>query len=503
MNKVELTKSSYCTCVQCEKLFWLKEYKSDCVKKDDEKPPVFETGKKVGELAKGLFGDYEDVPTNISNSQRIQKTEELLKDKPNIITEASFSYDNNFCSVDILKNDFDGVEIYEVKSKSNFKEINMDDPAYQYFVLSNLGLNVKKVYVVYLNKKYHRGKELDINQLFKVRDVTDVVLQKQDEIRRNIDRINNVIGVHDENCEPVKELGLYCIKPDYCEFWEYCARDLPKPNVFDIWNLGKAIKVQKFKEGKISFEDLEDDEDIIADDRFIQQVDFELHDREPEINKEEIKKVLSSLKYPLYFIDYEACQFAIPQYEDTFPYQQIPFQYSLHIIRHEGALPEHREFLAEVDDENMIRNFAESMIKDLSEDGSVIVYNQKFEKSLVNKKLCKMYDDLKPEIKRINNNIVDFMNPFCNRHYYLKEMEGSCSIKKVLPALYPDDPELNYDNLPSVHNGIEAPKAFLSLRDKTPEEQEKIMYGLLKYCELDTLAMVKIFEKFKEVTSDD
>ena len=116
MNKINLSKSRYCKCVQCEKILWLEEHKPDCAKEDDNKVPVFETGKKVGELAKGLFGDYEDIPYTKNLSLMIEKTEELMQDKPNIITEASFNYDNNFCSVDILKNEEDGVEIYEVKS---------------------------------------------------------------------------------------------------------------------------------------------------------------------------------------------------------------------------------------------------------------------------------------------------------------------------------------------------------------------------------------------------
>ena len=78
-------------------------------------------------------------------------------------------------------------------------------------------------------------------------------------------------------------------------------------------------------------------------------------------------------------------------------------------------------------------------------------------------------------------------------------MEGSYSIKEVLPALYPDDEELDYSNLAGVHNGGEASQAFLTLKDKTPEEQRKIRQDLLKYCELDTYAMVKIWMKFIEV----
>ena len=137
------------------------------------------------------------------------------------------------------------------------------------------------------------------------------------------------------------------------------------------------------------------------------------------------------------------------------------------------------------------------MIKDIPQNGSVIVYNMSFEHSRINE-LGEMFQDLKQELMRINNNMVDFLPPFKKRQYYMKEMEGSASIKKVLPALYPDDPELNYHNLPVVHNGEEASATFLSLQGKSKQEQEKLRKGLLVYCELDTYAMVKIWEKLKE-----
>ena len=495
MNKLYLSKSRYCACVQCEKILWLSNYKPNTSISDNNES-ILEKGREVGEFAKGLFGDYEDVPIDEGFSARLEKTRELLNDKPNIIAEASFSYNNNFCSVDILKNDLDGVEIYEVKSSTEIKDIFLDDVAYQYFVLSNLGLNVKKACIVNLNKEYIRGKELDMEELFNIEDITDIVKEKQDEIRDNINFINEYMEIHDAYNEPEKEIGDYCFKPYSCSFWQHCTKDLGKPNVFDIRGMQIRTKLKKYYEGKITFEDLEN-EDINP--KYLEQIDFELNNRKAKIEKEIIKDLLDSLAYPLYFIDYETCQYAIPKYEGTKPYQQIPFQYSLHIINEKGAPLEHKEYLAEVEDENIIRNFAESMIENLPENGSVIVYNKTFESS-VNKKIGEMYPDLQPEIERINGNIVDLMIPFSKRNYYTKEMKGSYSIKYVLPALYPDDPELDYSELSLIHKGDEASNAFLSLKDKSPEEQEKIREGLLEYCKLDTYAMVKIWEKFNEVT---
>ena len=500
MNNVYLSKSRYCKCIQCKKILWLKKYKPD-VAIPSEKDAIFENGNKVGELAKGLFGKYEDIKFNENLNIMIEKTKKLLKDKPNIITEASFNFDNNFCSVDILKNDIDGVEIYEVKSSTKIHDIYIDDISYQYYVLSKLGINIKKASLVYINNEYVRQKNLELDKLFKIEDLTDIAISKKDEIEAKIIDFNKFMEEHDEYNEPDIDIGMKCKDPYLCDFWDYCTKDLPKPNIFDVSILGnkaRKIKYEKYYEEKVSFEDLQY-EDLGP--RALEQIEFELNNLEPKIDKNAIKSILDSLKYPLYFIDYETYQTAIPEIVGTKPYQQLPFQYSLHIIKEKGAPMEHKEFLAEIDDKDFIRHFAESMIKDMPENGSVIIYNKSFEPAR-NNEIARMYPDLKDELERINNNIVDFLEPFQQRKYYTKEMHGSASIKAVLPALYPNDPELDYHNLPVVHNGKEASETFLSLKNKTKEEQEEIRHGLLVYCELDTYAMVKIWEKFKEIVGE-
>lgn len=493
---MNLSKSKYCRGVQCEKILWLEKYKPECLS-EDKNDDVLKKGREVGELAKGLFGEYEDIAYDIDLTKSIEKTDNLLKNNVNVITEASFGYENNFCSVDILKNDADGVEIYEVKSSTKIQDIYIDDVAYQYFVLTKLGLNVKKALIVYVNNEYIRDEELEINKLFKIEDVTSIVVEKQDEIRDNIDFFNEYM--EDNDSEPVKDIGMHCFKPYKCGFWHYCTRDLPKPNVFDIAGMFTSKKLEKYYEGKVSFNDLIGEK---LNPKYIEQIDFELNNREPKINRKAIGDVLDSLKYPLYFIDYETCQYAVPEFIGTKPYQQIPFQYSLHIIEKPGDSLKHKEFLADADDENIIRNFAESMIRDMPENGSVIVYNKSFEASR-NKEIGKMYPDLNDEMMRFNNNMVDLMIPFKDRNYYKKEMNGSYSIKYVLPALYPDDAELDYSKLSMVHKGDEASNAFLSLKDKTRNEQDKIRKALLDYCRLDTYAMVKIWENFNLVIYDE
>ena len=132
-------------------------------------------------------------------------------------------------------------------------------------------------------------------------------------------------------------------------------------------------KLKYYNLGLISFDDLKNNN---MNPKFLEQINFELENLEPKINKEAIKNLMDSLKYPLYFIDYETIQLAVPEYEGTKPYQQLPFQYSLHIIRNEDSKTiEHKEFLAQIDDKDFLRHFAQSMIKDIPDNGSVIIYN--------------------------------------------------------------------------------------------------------------------------------
>ena len=323
-NLIHLSKSKYCKAIQCKKILWMDKYKEDekIVKASEN---VLNNGTKVGELARGLFGDYTNIQFNSDLSKMIEDTKVAIDNKVSIITEASFNYNNNFCSVDILKNDLDGLEIYEVKSSTEISDIYVDDASYQYYVLSSLGYNVKKVSIVYINNQYILQGELELNKLFNIEDITEIAKNKYNEVKENIEKINKYINNHNKDNEPEEQIGERCIKPYFCKYWEYCTKSLPKPNVFDIHG-GMHIKqkFEKYYEGKISFKDLQHEK---LNPKYLEQIDFEINNKEPKIEKEEIKELLNSLKYPLYFIDFETFQLAIPEYEGTKAYQRLPFQY--------------------------------------------------------------------------------------------------------------------------------------------------------------------------------
>ena len=183
---------------------------------------------------------------------------------------------------------------------------------------------------------------------------------------------------------------------------------------------------------------------------------------------------------------------AVLFFEGPLVHAQIPFQYSLHYIEQEGGVLKHKEFLARSGTDPR-RALAEQLCEDIPMNVCTTAYNKAFECTRL-AELAEQFPDLAEHLLNIRDNIVDLLVPFQSGYYYNRAMGGSFSIKSVLPAIFPDDPSLDYHNLEGVHNGSEAMSIFPKIKDMPPEEQEKARHNLLKYCELDTYAMVKVWQ---------
>ena len=483
-----ISKSLYCNYIQCKKQIWLNKYKpEEYIETKNES--VMENGNEVGDLARRYFGNYSLVKFNEVLIKMIMETKEYLKQNKSVICEASFKFDNLFASIDILKIDDDGVNIYEVKSSTEVKDIYKDDASFQAYILKKLGYKVKSVNIMHLNSFYEFKDELDLKGLFSIEDITSLSIKKESEIEENVKEINEIL---DSEKEPDIDLDIHCFKPYDCPFFKYCSKHIKANNVFEIRGMTINKKIDLYKKGLINFEDLINEK---LNDKYLEQIDYRLHDKEPKINKDKIKLFLSTLKEPLYFLDFETYQDAIPKYNGQRVYGQVPFQYSLHY--YENNELKHKEFLSEPDIDPR-RSLAEQLVKDIPIDVDVLAYNMSFEKGVI-KSLSNIYPDLSESLMKIHDNIKDLMIPFYNRDYYVKEMDGSYSIKYVLPALFPNDKELDYHNLDMVHNGGEAMDTFKKLGTLSKKEQEIVRNNLLKYCKLDTYAMVKIYQKLKEI----
>ena len=487
---MNLSKSSFCRGLQCKKMLWLEKHKpEEAVPVDNSS--ALEIGNFVHEVARYLFGEHINIDYTENLQEMIKDTYRTIESyKDIVITEASFNYERNFCSVDILVKKGDKYEIYEVKSSTQLKEVYINDASYQYYVLTSLGFNVTKCSVVIINNKYERHGQLELDKLFLINNITEDVKDRQQLVKDTIDGINTYMESETESPEELEE---HCFKPYPCPFFKYCSKFLPTPNVFDITIAPGVTGLEFYKKGYRSFEDLLNAK---LTEKQRQRIEFELYDKDDYIDKEHIKEFLDSLTYPLYFLDFETYRMPIPLYDEVKPYEQIPFQYSLHYYEEENGELKHDEFLAP-GGEDPRRLLAERLIKDIPKNVCVLAYNMSFEKMVI-KRLGLLYPDLKEHLMNIHSHIKDLNVPFERREYYTKNMHGSDSIKQVLPALFPDDEELNYHNLEQIHNGGEASNSYSTIMSLPKEEQERVRKNLLKYCGLDTYAMVKILQKLKE-----
>lgn len=488
-----LSKSKYCLLSQCPKLLWLDTYHRELKTIDPAVEERMIAGNEVGDLAMGLFGDFVEVTVMNENDRpdipaMIEKTRECIDNGVENICEASFSYEGLYCAVDILRKEKGGYAIYEVKSSTHEAEIYGIDIAYQKYVLEHCGVTVTGTYLVCINSDYVRGEELDITHLFRIVDMADWVALETPMIPSRLKLAEKTLS---SETEPSCDIGEHCEDPYHCPYWEYCTRNLPQPSVFDLYRLPFKKKVEYYHKGMISYEDMLSAPKL--NDKQLRQIQFHLQDCGDYIDEGGIQDFLNTLSYPIYFLDFETMQQVIPQYPNTKPYQQIPFQYSLHYIEKPGGELKHKEFLAE-SGENPLR---ESLCRDIPMHTCVTAYNRGFECGRLNE-LALLFPDLAPHLLNIRSNIQDLLTPFQSGYYYNRAMGGSFSIKSVLPALFPDDPELDYHNLEGIHNGGEAMTIFPKIKDMPPEEQAIARKNLLAYCKLDTYAMVKVWEALQK-----
>ncbi len=491
---MNFSKSKYTEFWKCPKLSWLQKYKPEERESDESAETRMIRGKEVGEIAKGLFGDYIDATVlkadgTLDISAMIDKTKALMSSGAENICEAAFSYDGLYCAVDILRKEGSGYAIYEVKSTAAVKDYHYADVAYQKYVLEKCGVNVVAAHIVVLNNEYVRHGAIDVVELFSIDggvDISGVIAEEERCVEENLRLAENILS---SDIEPTIEL---CGKCAECDYGKYCMKDLPKPNVLDLY--GFRGKWGCLKNGIVSFDDLEKS-DIRLTDMQRRQIDYALHDRGVYVDKKAVTAFLNSLTYPLYFLDFETEQPCIPEYDGVRPYEQIPFQYSLHYVESEGGELKHCEYLAESGIDPR-RELAERLCADIPQNVCTLAYHASTEKGII-KKLAEEFPDLSELLLNIHSGINDLLPVFNKGAYYKCEMGGSFSIKSVLPAVFPEE---DYHNLDGVQNGTDAMDIFPRIKDMSPDEAKAAREQLLRYCEHDTYAMVMLWRELVRVS---
>ena len=368
-------------------------------------------------------------------------------------------------------------DIYEIKSASSVKKEHLYDAAFQRLV-AEANLNLGHVYLLHINKQYQRQGEVDLDALFVIENVD----AETEDLRQELLAGRAAALAAAEAASPDEVEA--CLKPKDCPCPRLCHPGLPEHSIYNLPRM-HAGKLKELREaGLVAIDQLPPDFPLSANQRRHADV---MRSRRPYIDLAAIRSALDGLVYPLYFLDYETVNPAVPWYDGYAPYQNIVFQYSLHVLESPESEPVHYEYLA-VTDEDPGPGLLADLTARIGDTGSVIVWNQSFEASR-NREMAARYPEYADRLLDINRRIYDLMEVFSKGSYVHPDFRGSASIKNVLPVLVKD---LSYDGLP-IPAGDEAMIAWIEMMrgELTPEEFEQTRQNLLRYCELDTLAMVR------------
>lgn len=399
---------------------------------------------------------------------------------PNATWQKPYFTDNFEIRQDAMIKYPDGsAHLYEIKSSTEVKKEHLLDVTFQ-SIITEEETKLKKIFVVTLNKDYVLNGKLDINSLFVVKDVTKDVKKLKNIVEDLMYQAVNVINTE----RPEKIEG--CLNPKTCPCPDLCHPNLPKKSIFIIPYLSPRMK-RELLDSKIR--DINDVPDELPLNPMQRKIVNAIQKNKPYLDKTKLKDFLNSFVFPIYFLDYETYPLAIPIYNNYKTYQQMVFQYSLHIVYDDGVM-EHKEYL-ETETGDPSRNLIKKLREDIGETGSVISWNKTFEMGR-NEDMTRLYPEHSDFLKSVNKRMIDLAD-FINKEMYIHpDFLGSWSIKNVLPVMVP---ELSYKKL-KVNKGDQAMLTWWEMVNSKEKSEAK---DLLKYCGLDTLAMVKIWERLKNL----
>lgn len=493
-----LTKTEYLLGARCPKSLQMKL-------KNPERSANFGVERDFNEfeeayaLSKAYYSDCVTVSAdNLEGA--IEKTRLLVESGQKTIADAVFQTESNeVCRVRLMHmNASNAYDIYDIQLRrpdeaGKEKKLKVDGAAYIYQILKRCGLALGNMYIMHINYDFVRAGKINPKDYFSLFDITERVYELQPSVVENIEKCWNVIH---SAAEIERERDYMCIQPkaDACEFNCHCFSDIPEDSILNVTRLQPKKALPLIEDGIVTIKDIADADPKVTklSELQKQQVETEAYDLTPFVDVLNLRDFLSTLTYPIYHLDFETYNEPVPQYDGEHPWDQVPFQFSLHVQNEKGAEPEHYEFLAEVGCDPRYE-LAQALCTYIPMNACVTAYHMSFEKGRLTE-LAELYPDLAEHLLNIRDNIRDLEVPFAKRYYYRKEFEGKSSIKKVLPALCPGDPELDYSSLIGVHKGDEASQAFKDMQHQIPEKRAETRSQLLKYCRLDTLAMVKVLD---------
>jgi hypothetical protein len=483
---VRISKSRFVAGCQCLKRLYLQVHKPElAAEPDDTSDAIIEQGREVGLLARQMFPGGIEVRSEGGLDQAIRATREIIRNRDvPAIFEGTFEHNDVVVRVDVLHRRKDERwRLIEVKSTTDVKEHHLEDVAIQHRVVSRSGVDLAASCLAHVSRDYvYEGGTIDASRFFRIRNLTRQVERLQSELTVQLRSEFRILAMPEA---PNISAGRQCSDPFTCEFFGHCNPPIPEDHILRLPRIHASTVAQLVALGVQSIHDIPENYPLTGRlRRACASVQTGAPWYSPEIGEE-----LRKLKYPLYFADFETVNPALPRFVGMRPYDQIPFQWSVHVQREPGAAPEHFEYLA-TDQSDPRPAFISALCDALGDNGSIVVYHQQFESQRLSD-LAAWLPEFAERINKIQRRLWDLL-PIIRNHVYHPKFCGSFSLKSVLPALVPS---MSYDGL-AVSDGKGAGLAWESLIDSECNEMERRdkRKALLEYCSRDTLGMVRLVE---------
>jgi len=492
---MQLSKSDYTTYLKHPAWLWIKKHAKQMLPPIDAGlQAIFDTGHEFEQYAEVQFPGavtlgFNDYKSYLSLPTR---TTEALENGAKTIFQGRFEAGDLTFICDIIQvvGEME-IDLYEIKSTASAKPEHSTDLAFQMVVLEQCGFSVRNIYVIHVDSHYVRRGDIEPEKLTATTDVTEAVKDLRDYTLEKIDEALEIMALPDcPDTSPL--LADKTAFKDWLAIYKHMKKTKPG-SIYDLCQLN-AETLQNLQNDDIEFiKDIPLDYAL----KTKQALQVQAAKNGVGIDAEKINEFLGQFEFPLYFLDYETMGSLVPYFDGLSPFQQLPFQYSLHILDSPDAILRHEEYLHN-DNSNPAEPLSKTLQSHIGDKGTVLAWNMSFEKRC-NTMLGELVPEYAEFYEKINDRIVDLMVPFSSNWYVDAAFKGSASIKNVLPVLAP---ELSYKDL-GIQEGQAASRIWTEtvLNDKNESEKPQILSDLLEYCKLETLAMVEIYRKLSLITA--
>ena len=486
-----ISKTAFIKAEQCLKHFYLYKnhpYLRDSLSRD--KQFIFKRGTDVGIFAQQLFPGGIDVTIGEKRDQILfaQKTQDLIAKGVDTIYEATFIYNDLLVMVDVLHKHEDKWIAYEVKSSLKITDTYVKDACFQYYVIKNCLPNLIDFNLLTLNPKYVLEGDLEIKKLFKTTSVMKDAI-------KNVDYFSHKSQIAKLTLEQGKipdiKIGTHCFQPYECDFLGTCWKDSKEPN--SVLTLGKLTKQEMFDFYDQNIKLITDiDINTIGSKEIKIQVKAAIEQKE-QCFVSEISSFISDIKQPACSLDIEVWMPAIPYYEGTKPFQQIPFLFSM-IYEKNNEIKNYSYF--KPIEEDLRKEFLEKILFVTKDFQSILMFDKSLEETVLNQ-LAVLYPQYLKDINIFKSKIIDLAEPIKKGNYYHPNMKGNFTLKSIAPLV---NQEAGFNNL-DIQSGVSAMYIYESLLEQNVIEGEHIKQQLIDYCEMDALITYQLLNFFQSKLS--